>query len=292
MRLSPFAPLVPFAEVRASLPDHEFVEIDGQQIHLIDQGDGPTIFLLHGFAASAHTFRELVPLLAKDFRVLALDLNGFGSTERPSNRADYSRIAQARLIRRLAEALGIREVTVVGHSYGASVAMTIAQEYPDFAERLVLVSPAASFPPPPWYLRNGIALRAAYWATRGLLSQPERFRRIIEGSFHRPDILTDSLSEYYRRSMLVEGFKTAFFGYATGIARFGAPAPEAVPLSSLVIAGKHDQRVSVNECEGLARRLPKAELLVLSDCGHSPPEERPDELAAAVGGFMTSDHSG
>src|SRR5579863_312094 len=83
--------LRPFAEVRREQPAARFVAVDGRQVYVEQEGAGDAVVLLHGFGESSYTWRRLIPDLARSFRVVAIDLNGFGWTERPRDPLSYTR---------------------------------------------------------------------------------------------------------------------------------------------------------------------------------------------------------
>jgi pimeloyl-ACP methyl ester carboxylesterase len=92
--------------------------------------------MIHGFASGLHTWKKVIPELTDDHRVLALDLKGFGWSDRPEG--DYSPAEQARVVLALMDARGIERAAIVGHSYGASVALALALAAPERVTRLVL----------------------------------------------------------------------------------------------------------------------------------------------------------
>ncbi|MET0391170.1 MAG: alpha/beta hydrolase [Polyangiales bacterium] len=101
-------------------------------------GRGPAILLIHGIGDSCDTWADVIPVLAREYTVIAPDLLGHGRSEKP--RADYSVAAYANGMRDLISVLGIDRATVVGHSLGGGVAMQFAYQYPERCDRLVLVS--------------------------------------------------------------------------------------------------------------------------------------------------------
>jgi pimeloyl-ACP methyl ester carboxylesterase len=101
-----------------------FVEVEGARVRYVDAGQGPAVVLLHGFASSLETWLTVMPALAQGHRVLALDLKGFGWTDRPEG--DYSPEAEARLVLAVMKARGIEDAAVVAHSWGTSVALAMA----------------------------------------------------------------------------------------------------------------------------------------------------------------------
>jgi pimeloyl-ACP methyl ester carboxylesterase len=101
-------------------------------------GSGPVIGLIHGIASNSDSWREVVPLLAERHTVITSDLLGHGKSAKP--RGDYSLGAYASGIRDLIAVLGFERGTVVGHSLGGGIAMQFAYQFPEYTERLVLVS--------------------------------------------------------------------------------------------------------------------------------------------------------
>jgi len=126
---------------RDNPPTGKFVEVGGIRIHYVDQGEGEPLVLLHGNGTSLQDFESsgLVRLASKQFRVIVFDRPGFGHTARPSGQV-WTPGAQAELFAAALEKLGISQTVVLGHSWGASVAVALALRYPRLVEALVLVS--------------------------------------------------------------------------------------------------------------------------------------------------------
>lgn len=289
MSLLKLEPLVPYEDATCDVPAEDFVDIDGQSVYVQDEGSGPAMVLLHGFASTAYSFRELIGPLSADYRLLAVDLNGFGLTQRPVRSKAYRIESQADLIVEVLKRKGIDEVVMVGHSYGSAVSAVLAARHPDLVKKVILISPPSEFAEkPPWYVRNGIGIRAAYFMIRALLSNPEKFRELSGKAVYVDGVLTEEVSEIYRRSMLIDGLKKACFGYAKAFGGNGASSIryEAVTKPVLIIVGKEDAVVSPASCEAVAEKVSDSSLVVLPECGHCPPEERPDEVIYAIREFL------
>ena len=112
--------------------------LHGDRVAYRDEGAGEVLLLIHGMGGSSASWREIVPKLSKKYRVVAPDLLGHGESDKP--RGDYSLGAFAVFLRDFLDALGIPEVTVVGHSLGGGVAMQFAHQHRDYCQRLVLIS--------------------------------------------------------------------------------------------------------------------------------------------------------
>jgi len=286
-RLRP-VPLVPFEEATAHLPPDHFLAIDGQRVHVRVSGEGPPLVLLHGFMASFYSFRRIVPGLSDHFRVISIDLNGFGLTERPASPEAYRIGDQADLVARVLAEIGAGPAMLLGHSYGAAVASVTALRHPEAVRGLVLVSPASRFDKLPWYLKIRPGKEVLYFLCRRLVSQPDRYRRISERAFHVEGSHTVEDSETYRGHLLIDGLRSTFFGFmeVLGGKGFTRIPFEEIGQPALVIAGDKDIIIPLEQCREVAAQLPGGSLEVFDECGHSAPEERPDEVVAAVLRFV------
>ncbi len=281
------SPLQSLAEATRRFPDENFVMHRGRRVYVQDHGDGPALVLLHGFAASSYSFHRLVPRLASRFRVITLDWYGFGYTERPDEADGFGMDSQIDLISTVMAAKGLERAIVGGQSFGATLAMWMAQRDAGRVEGLVLISPVSEFGEAPRWTRYAAARRVALGATRMLLSRPERFRSVLANSYHRPGDPSREVSEAYRKRLLVEGFSRAFLAFTAGMGS-GARLelePESAGVPALVLAGRHDRQVSLESCKNLAKRMGDAPMEILEGSAHSSPEEEPDAVADAIRRF-------
>ena len=122
-------------------PIGKFIEIEGVRLHYIERGQGETLLLLHGNGSMIQDFdcSGLVALAAKSHRVIVFDRPGYGYSERPRGTI-WSPDAQAALLHRALVRLGVSRMTVMGHSWGASVAIALALRHPELVRSLVLAS--------------------------------------------------------------------------------------------------------------------------------------------------------
>ena len=125
---------------RTATPSIETREITlhGHRVSYRIAGEGPVVGLVHGITESADVWRDVMPRLARHYTVIAADLLGHGQSAKP--RGDYSLGAYASGLRDLLGALGFERGTVVGRSLGGGIAMQFAYQYPEYTERMVLVS--------------------------------------------------------------------------------------------------------------------------------------------------------
>src|ERR1700685_1563735 len=128
-----------------------YLELHADRIAYRHACHGHGLLLIHGMAASAATWRAIIPQLSKKYRVIAPDLLGHGESAKP--RGDYSLGAFAALLRDLLDELGISRATVIGQSLGGGVGMQFTYQHRDYCERLALISSGGLGPDLNWILR-------------------------------------------------------------------------------------------------------------------------------------------
>jgi len=283
----------PYADVCASLPAGKLLKVGGQRVHVEQAGQGEPLVLLHGFGCSTHSWRLVIPGLARRHRVVAIDLNGFGWTERPSDVAAYTYEGQAKLVLAVLDRLGIDEFHLAGHSYGGGLALWLSGRHRQRVRSLTLLCSVL-----PDY---GQAQRQAWARFRSLnwllvhffVLSRAAVRKALELCYHDRSIVTDDLVEDYRQRMLVEGVEDAYYGL---MAPLDMPSPDVdlatVAVPTLVIWGECDKLIPFAEARPHLERLPHVEMASLPACGHSPMEERPEELLARWIPFLERHRAG
>lgn len=126
---------------QANPPIGQFIEIDGIRLHYVERGQGQPLVLLHGNGSMLQDFQlsGLIDRAAENYRVIALDRPGFGYSDRPRSKI-WTPIAQAKLLHRALEHLGVEQPIIVGHSWGTLVVLALALEFPAYVRSLALLS--------------------------------------------------------------------------------------------------------------------------------------------------------
>jgi pimeloyl-ACP methyl ester carboxylesterase len=286
LALSGCVSLRSFDAVRREVPAAQFVRVGGQLVHVEQAGTGEAVVLLHGFGASSYSWRQVMPGLAAAHRVVAIDLNGFGYTERPKQRARYTREAQAKLVLDTLDALGISRAHFVGHSYGGGLTLFLAQTHPERFRTMVLVDSSA-----PTYANDRRSRAAALRPLTGLFVRasalrPSVVRKGLLRSFYDDSLVTPELVQAYSDRLRIEGATDAFYGLT-------APAPagetvvlETIAVPALVVWGAHDEVIASEVGRRAAARLPHAEFVLFEKSGHLPMEEEPEAFLRAVLPFL------
>ncbi|HYN20319.1 MAG TPA: alpha/beta fold hydrolase [Thermoanaerobaculia bacterium] len=281
------ASIRPFSEVRGSLPEERFVRLGDQLVHVEQAGQGDPVVLLHGFGASTYSWRKVIPALAESFRVVAIDLNGFGYTQRPESFDSYTREGQAELVLHVMDALGIESAHLVGHSYGGGLTLWIAARHPARVRSLVLVDSSA-----PTYANDRRSRAAALRPLNALFLRtwvlhPGTVRRALLHSFHDDSLVTPELVREYFDRIRIEGVTAAYYGLTAPV-RSGTEPVELteIKIPALVVWGAEDELIPLAGGRKAADLMPNAELAVMEGVGHVPMEERPDEWLRLVLPFL------
>jgi pimeloyl-ACP methyl ester carboxylesterase len=264
-----------------------FAEVNGLRLRYLRVGAGPPVLLLHGFASSLYTWAEVLPSLAAGHEVVAVDLPGFGgSTVRP----DITAETLVEAVPGLLDRLGLARVDLVGHSLGGAVAAAVSVRHPERVETLVLVD-AAGFnfasADRPWLLRL-----LASPAGRLFELLPVRRQVVALGLrqvFFDDARVTPERVDEYTAPLLRPGTVRALRSILRSPDSLGIPQRlSEIRRPTLVVWGADDTWIPLADAGRFLAAIPGARKVVISSCGHIPQEERPAELARALGEALGS----
>ena len=296
--------LVPVPPLEGTVPareladaDSRFIELCGIDVHYKAAGQGePLMVLLHGFAASVYSWREVLEPLGELGTVVAFDRPASGLTERPlgenwGSENPYGPDFQVALVIDLIDAMGAEEAVLVGNSAGGTIAALTVLRYPERVRALVLVDPAI-------YVGGG-----APAFVQPLLRTPQlrhlgpliarRIRdwgpRLLESAWHDPTLVTDEIRREYEKGLQVEDWDRALWELTAASRRPDLESRlDEITLPVLVVTGDDDRIVPTEQSVRLAGELPDAELVVFPSCGHLPQEECPAPFLEAVTAFVST----
>jgi pimeloyl-ACP methyl ester carboxylesterase len=263
--------------------------VDGVEIAYEERGEGPPLVFLHGFAASSYSWREVAQALSISHRTVCVDLMGFGFSAKPRGES-YTLGRQASLLHDLMLELDLRGATLVGHSYGGGICLSLMRrcEALDVA-RLVLVGSMCYRMRLSWFLE---LLRTPVLGRGCIEVMPARLamRFALRKAYHREDRIKSETVAHYAERLRSPGARAALVETARHI--IPADADEliasypGISVPTLVLWGRHDGVIRLALGERLAREIPAAQLAIIGDCGHSPQEEMPQEMVQAIGAFL------
>jgi 2-hydroxymuconate-semialdehyde hydrolase len=262
------------------------IRVGGLAIHYADEGQGPPLVLIHGLGGQTYNFRYNIPVLSQRLRVVALDLKGFGYSERPDD-SDYSLAAQAGLVGEFMDRLDIPRAAVLGHSMGGAIALRLAVTSPQKVDRLVLVGSAPPNGMVPWVAGSPPLRPLLRVGTTLILHQPGLREKVLQYGFYDPAFLSAEMVEEFRRSASIRGSTDAIASLLSDAARDEPVDVSQVSQPVLLLWGEGDRWTSVRLARRLADALPNARLQVIGRARHMVLEERPEESNEAILAFLS-----
>lgn len=271
----------------------QFIAVNGLQVHLRDEGpqDDPTpIVLLHGTAASLHTWDGWVADLKGQRRVIRFDLPAFGLTG-PDLQNDYSLEAYVRLVEGVVNALGVQHFVVAGNSLGGQIAWATAAALPQRVRQLVLVD-ASGYAMAPQSIPIGFRIARIPGVRR--LAEVVLPRGVIQASLRNVygDLskVTPELVDRYYELTLREGNRQAlayrFDQMQKADVAKGMAAIRALKVPTLILWGGKDRLIPVENGSRFAADIAGSQLVVFDDLGHVPQEEDPQRTVQALRKFL------
>lgn len=265
--------------------------IHGDRVAYRDEGAGEVLLLVHGVGGSSQTWRDVIPLLATKYRVIAPDLLGHGQSDKP--RGDYSVSSFAVLARDLLDGLGIDQVTVVGHSLGGGIAMQFAHQHRQYCKGIVLIS-SGGFGDDVGRVLRLLSLPGSELVLPMLASRPA----VMAGNALRA--LTGSEARFQRRPSLSQrDHRQAFLRTLRSVVDFRGQAVSALnrlcfgaDLPALIISGDADRVIPVEHARAAHARIPNSRLHVLPGVHHNPPTEQPAMVARLIDDFVAETRDG
>lgn len=258
-----------------------------------DSGKGQPIVLLHGFGASSYTWRHVEPELVKwGYRVLTVDLKGFGLSDKPPDEK-YSIFNQAELISAFIRQLQLKDATIIGHSLGGGVALVLAlDDNPDVRSRiskLVLIDSIA-------YSQNiPIAFNILRTPVLGQIGSrivpiEVQTRVALKLAFFDDSKFNDEDVKEYANALRDKGSRHAMIQTARQIMPENLPELSSryrsIQVPTLIVWCDHDKVIKPNIGLRLHNNLPNSTFRVIRDCGHLPHEEKPHETLRALQVFL------
>ena len=278
----------------------EFLNLkNGSRIHYRDEGDlyKPAIILLHGFNGSLFNFERMVPLLSKEFRLISIDLPGFGLTGAiPS--MDYSTQNSILVINELTKHLGVEEFSIAGNSMGGGIAWRYALENPEKTQSLILLASSGIYSseerlqieeseresPLVWKL-----MRSNFVSYFLSLYTPKFFAtQGLKTSVYDPNLATEEIANQFHELTLMQGSREAILSRFSK-QNYNNEKPEIlkkIQAPTLIIHGREDNIISFKSSINLDQYIQNSQLMIYPKIGHLPMYETPARVADDIKNFL------
>ena len=275
--------------------DLKHVLLHGHDLAYRRAGQGPALLLIHGMAGSSRTWKAVMPELAQSYDVIAPDLPGHGQSEPPTG--DYSLGNLSATLRDLRVVIGVDRSTIIGQSLGGGVAMQLAYQHPEVAERLVLVGSGGLGREVSWMIR-ALSLPGAEYVAPALFPGFVRDagNRVAEFT-QRLGVRAPRIAEMWDAyaSLTTPEHRVAFLRTVRAVIEPGGQAVSAsdrlylaAAMPTLIVWGDADAIIPVSHAHSAHEAMPGSRLEIFSGVGHFPHVEDPQRFARVLLDFLAT----
>ena len=267
------------------------------RLAVMDKGKGRPILLLHGFATSSFTWQAIEPELAKSHRVIAVDLRGFGASDKPLD-DHYSIFDQADAIEAFIEQENLKDLTIVGHSFGGGIALALAlratEQGHSRIRNLVLIDSIAYKQPIPIFFQL-LQIPVLGEVSMTLVPPEVQATQGLRLAYYDRDKITARAVAEYANTLYSPASKHALIKTVEQIIPPNieeiSSRYKTIKLPTLVLWCKDDKVVPPIFGRRLRADIKPSELVVFDHCGHMPQEEKPEDTARAIEAFLARNES-
>lgn len=278
--------------MKEQTPQDKYITVNGIKVHYWDEGSGDVpIILVHGINSNVTFWQENVFALAKTHRVIAVDLIGFGDTDKPQINYNVAMLAQ--FLYDFLQSLQLKRYYLIGHSLGSAVSLQFVILFPGLVEKLVLISPVGFTHKLPWVLR----LVALPFVDKLLLHINEKLiaKAIYLYVYDKSCITEEFLQNNYRIAQLPGAQKVLvgllrqnidIHGIKKNMVKTLTANLPKLTMPILVIWGKNDKLLLVENARAALQLMPQARLELFDRCGHVPQLEYSERFNQLVKDFL------
>jgi pimeloyl-ACP methyl ester carboxylesterase len=278
-----------------------YIDTGELRLHAVIGGEGPPLLLVHGWPETWYAWRLVMPALARDFQVIAVDQRGIGLSDKPAGGYDTGTVARDLVA--LMGALGHERFAVVGHDTGVAIGYALAADFPDMVTRLAVADiPGPPIPThsPPVFVPSPVNNRLWHIPFNRAEGLPEQLITGREDVFFGYEFaiqggnVPDDTIAYYVSLVsspdALRGSLGFYRAFDTTLTQNGERSKQPLPMPVLAIGGERSYGPGVGGAmESLAADV---QSVVIPGAGHWVAEEAPEEVLAALNAFLAPDRGG
>ncbi len=270
-----------YEEAIQKLAKGKFVTVDAKKIHYIEAGDGSPVILIHGFLYHTVMWKQNIAALAEKFKVYAIDLWGFGYSERLKEN-EYSFERYGKQIVRFMDALNIKKATLGGQSMGGGISVYVAANYPERVDRLILVGPAV-IPYPMTTMGRIYQLPLIGEFINAIPGDALMKNNIRTIWFYDKSKATDDYCQEVLQPLCIKGSYAGLMFILRNVLKEPYVEKEAnllakMNIPTLIIHGREDKAVPLERSQKLNGLWKESKLVIFEKAGHTPHEEYPEKF--------------
>ncbi len=273
LQISPDIPSDELNEIYTNT-ESKFLSVNGMEVHYRDEGTGMPVVLIHGTAASLHTWDDWTRELKKDYRIIRMDIPAFGLTG-PDPKADYSIEGYTNFLKDFLDELEIDSMYLVGNSLGGNISWSFAGTYPDRVKKLVLIDASGliSNKDLPWIFtlaRTPVLNSIIKYFTPRSITEDN-----LKQVYWDDSKVTEDIIDRYHQMVLREGNRQAFIDRAKTEYGDLSPLLSNIKSPTLIIWGEDDTWIPVSDASRFDSQIANSRIHIMKQTGHVPMEERP-----------------
>lgn len=259
----------------------------------VSGSQGPAVLLIHGLGGFVEYWGETIRALSSEYRVYAIDLVGFGRSDKPN--VSYSAKYLAEFVCKFMDAVGLETVTLIGNSTGGAVVLQFVLLFPHRVEKLILEDSAGLGH------EASLLLRTLTLPIIGdLFVQPSKLgiRIFLHDVIDNPKLITDDYVNLCYKMFSLPGTQKPYLAMLRSMGNiFGAKSEFVTPIQknlgqitnpTLIIWGKQDRQLPIKHAYIAKDRIPQAQLQIIDHCGHIPHYEQPEQFNKKVLDFLSA----
>lgn len=270
-----------------SLDHSRFMEIKNMPVHYCVEGTGKKdLLLIHGTGGSLHDWSQWIPYLENDFRIIRLDLPGFGLTG-PNPKGRYDRIFYQVFMESFVDKMNLKNFHLAGNSFGGFVAWNYALENPELVDKLILLN-SSGYPREDEKLPLGfrLAQNETLSPLMAKITPRSLVKKTVLAAYENDSKVSEELVDRFFELLLREGNRDAMFGKMKQINSNNWTSIKKVQAPTLIIWGDKDEVVPAKHAYRFHKDIPNAEFIMYENVGHMPMEEIPEKSAFDVLEFL------
>ena len=268
----------------------KFVILDGKKVHYVEKGRGKPIILIHGFLYHTVMWKKNIDALAEKFKVYAIDLWGWGYSER-LKKMEYSFELYGKQVTGFMDALNIKKATLAGQSMGGGISVYVAAHYPERVDRLILVDPAV-IPYPMTTIGKIYQFPFVGEFLNAIPGNALMENNIKSIWFYDKNKVTEEYTKEVLQPFCIKGSSAGAMYILRNVLKEPYVEREANLLAkmskpTLIIHGREDKAIPLDRSRTLNQLWKGSKLVIFEKAGHSPHEEYPERFNKVAVDFLS-----
>ena len=277
---------------------HEYIISNGIKLHYVTQGEGPLMLMLHGFPEFWYSWRHQIPELAKDYKVVALDLRGYNESDKPPQQSAYVMSEFIKDVEGVIKGLGYDRCVLVGHDWGGAIAWNFAYAHPEMLERLIVLNIphpakfAEGMRIPQQLLRSSYVFFFQLPLLPELLLQASDYEAIanaLTGMAVDKSTFSTADIEAYKNAAAKRGALTAMLNYyRNALSNFRQQDWSLLQVPTLMIWGEEDKALGKELSYGTEAYVRDFQIRYIPNCSHWVQQEQPELVNRYIREFLAT----